>query len=284
MKTYRILASIVLVFTLLIPRLDAALVAYEGFGDAGGTELAGSTANSGLGSWTLVSGVSGSATYATPGLSYNSLEVAGNRISFSTGTALYANLSSPFSIGASSVGEFWGSFIMNTSNSSGDAALSLFQNASPNSSTGALATIGMVNSGDARLISGRTMDVNGNNGLVTSTASATQQNFYLFRITIDTNAGAVESGTFWINPTLTSGMGLGDLGAGFSAIFNNTGLDSIAAIGLYTTGTNAAVFDEIRLGTTLADVVPVPEPSTYALLLGITSLAFVVYRRRHKYR
>ena len=259
--------------------VQGSLIAYESFSDAATTELAGTTADSGLGDWTLVSGAAGSATYTSPGLEYTNLATSGNKVTVSTGTGLYANLSDPFNVEESSVGEIWGSFIMNTSNTSGDAALSLYQSSDPTSTTPALASVGLINSGSARLISGRQMDLNGNNGLATSTVAVNQQNLYVFRITIDTNAGAVESGTFWVNPTLTQGMTVGDLGSGWSANFNNTGLSGVAAIGLYTTGTNAAVFDEIRLGTTLDSVAVIPEPGTLALV-GIALGCLVLFRRR----
>lgn len=38
--------------------------------------------------------------------------------------------------------------------------------------------------------------------------------------------------------------------------------------------------DEIRLGTTIADVLPVPEPSTYALLIMTAAGALWFARRR----
>ncbi|MCC5844184.1 MAG: PEP-CTERM sorting domain-containing protein [Verrucomicrobia bacterium] len=258
---------------------QGSLIAYESFGDAATTQLAGTTADSGLGAWTLVSGAAGSATYTEPGLTYPNLVTSGNKVTVTTGTALYANLTSPFTVADNSVGEIWGSFIMSTGNTSGDAALSLFQAASPTASSNALASIGLINSGDARLIGGRTMDGGGNIGLVTSNVTVNQQNLYIFRITIDTNAGQVESGTFWINPTITAGMTVGDLGTGWSAGLTNTGLAGVASIGLYTTGTNAAVFDEIRLGTTLDSVAVIPEPGTLALV-GIALGSLVLFRRR----
>ena len=263
---------------------SAAVLVYESFDEAPSTELAGTAADIGLGAWQLVSGDAGSATITSPGFTYPPMEVEGNKLTISTGTALYANLTDPFNVPVNSVGHIWGSFIMETSNTSGDAALSLFQVSNPTASTAALASVGLINAGDARLISGREMEGNvGNNGLATADVPVTQRNLYVFKITIDTNAGAVESGRFWVNPTLTSGMKEADLGTGWSANFNNTGLSGVAAIGLYTTGSNSASFDEIRLGTTLDSVtgVPViPEPGSMALLLfGFAGLRML---RRYK--
>lgn len=280
MKKMSILFASALALSALVSRGE--LIAYESFGDAATTQLSGTTADSGLGAWTLVGGVAGSSTYTSPGLDYTNLATSGNKVTVTTGTSLYANLSSPFTVAANSTRDIWGSFVMNTANTSGDAALSIFESSNPTASTAALASIGMINNGNARLISGRTMDLNGNNGLATSSVATNQKNLYVFRITIDSNPGAVESGQFWINPTITSGMTVGDLGSGWSANFNNTGLSAtpaITTISLYTTGTNAAVFDEIRLGTTLADVAVIPEPGTLALV-GLALGALVLFRRR----
>lgn len=47
-------------------------------------------------------------------------------------------------------------------------------------------------------------------------------------------------------------------------------------------GTASGTVDEIRIGTTLGDVTPVPEPSTYALFFGIATLGFTFFYRRRK--
>lgn len=49
---------------------------------------------------------------------------------------------------------------------------------------------------------------------------------------------------------------------------------------VFDTNGGRALFDEIRLGTTFADVTAVPEPSTYALLAGLATLGLVMARRR----
>ncbi len=45
-------------------------------------------------------------------------------------------------------------------------------------------------------------------------------------------------------------------------------------------GDEAGTIDEIRIGTTMADVTPVPEPGHLGLAFGLASLAFIATRRR----
>jgi hypothetical protein len=53
------------------------------------------------------------------------------------------------------------------------------------------------------------------------------------------------------------------------------------SINVNTGDTSVAKFDEIRFGTSFADVSPIPEPSTYALLAaGLGALVWL--RRRAK--
>jgi hypothetical protein len=47
-------------------------------------------------------------------------------------------------------------------------------------------------------------------------------------------------------------------------------------------GQEAGTIDEIRLGTTMASVTPVPEPSLMALFFGMAALGGVVFRRRRR--
>ena len=84
-----------------------------------------------------------------------------------------------------------------------------------------------------------------------------------FTLTIDYNAGALDSGTLIIagDPTVYD---IGDYDYSFhNLIFKNGGSGS------YTSGTNMSL--EI-----------VPEPATYALLSGALALVFVAVRRRFK--
>ena len=81
--------------------------------------------------------------------------------------------------------------------------------------------------------------------------------------------------TLWVNPALGSEPTSFD--AQLQVVTVN--LSEIGGMTLYSTGAHS--LDEIRIGTTYADVVPaaVPEPSS-AALLGLVGVAGVVWRRR----
>jgi hypothetical protein len=86
----------------------------------------------------------------------------------------------------------------------------------------------------------------------------------------------------WLNPTSDVEGSAGgttiqivrDMGASFVDSFylrgDGTGIGASATIEM----------DNILLGATFSDVVPVPEPSTYAALLGLLALGAVMVRRR----
>jgi hypothetical protein len=276
----KILLSLPVITALLAAPFSVnAAIVYEGFSDADATALAGQTADLGLGAWTSASG--SAASNSAGSLDGSGLTTTGNKVTFTGASAYYANLSLPITVGADSTYDLWGSFLMTTSGTSGDAALSVFHSSSPDTSTPALASFGLINNLNVRVIAGRTMSAGGNNGLGTSTTAVNQLNFYVFKITINTNAGQVETASLWLNPTLSAGMTEASLGS--SALSNvdltNTGDGAISSIGLYSSGPGVT-FDEIRLGTSVADITPVPEPSTMALYGGLVVFGLVCYRRR----
>ena len=95
--------------------------------------------------------------------------------------------------------------------------------------------------------------------------------------------------TFWINPVVTNTEGdLGaSLGSGFGVIRELTAVNGTSAnytgaslVASLAAGQSFKV-DEIRLGTSLADVMPytIPEPGTLALL-GIALGSLLLFRRR----
>lgn len=89
---------------------------------------------------------------------------------------------------------------------------------------------------------------------------------------------------FWVNPDPDS---LGQLippEADYS-LTGNTGraVDRLVIASTSSGALPGSYFlDEFRFGTTWADVTPVPEPSTYALLVGVGAIGFVVRLRRGK--
>ncbi|MBP6863679.1 MAG: PEP-CTERM sorting domain-containing protein [Candidatus Didemnitutus sp.] len=86
----------------------------------------------------------------------------------------------------------------------------------------------------------------------------------------------------WINPASAT---FDDLAVP-SAALTSTGGTDMTSINSFlirgASGSPAGTFDELRIGTTWASVTPVPEPSTYAAILGALALAGVVLRRRSR--
>lgn len=88
----------------------------------------------------------------------------------------------------------------------------------------------------------------------------------------------------WLDPAIggaapTGGTTINGSNAGWVA--NNASFNIQAAfINHGLASGESALLDELRLGTTFADVTPVPEPATLALFTGLLGLATVIIRRR----
>lgn len=88
----------------------------------------------------------------------------------------------------------------------------------------------------------------------------------------------------WINPT-SNDEGLNSIAA---TAIRNSGSSAVSYFTIRTADLNAGDdmrFDSLVLGTTFADVVPVPEPGTLAMLLGLSGIACGAYawKRRRGY-
>lgn len=88
----------------------------------------------------------------------------------------------------------------------------------------------------------------------------------------------------WINPTSAT---FGDEAAP-TATLTSTGGTDIASINSFlirgASGSPGGVFDELRIGSTWAEVTPaaIPEPSTYVAIFGALALGAVACVRRRK--
>ena len=115
----------------------------------------------------------------------------------------------------------------------------------------------------------------------TVTAVTNQTVFAVMKLRYSSAAND-DSVDLWVNPSdLSSEAGSTNFVtiSGFDFLHNSAKNISLASF----TGTGSASWDEMRVGTTWADVTPVPEPSTYALL-GLSGLALAAYRLRRRSR
>lgn len=97
--------------------------------------------------------------------------------------------------------------------------------------------------------------------------------FVVFQVE-NASAGNWDTVNVWINPAFGSSAP--------SPTGSATGTpNGNANNGLVFDGdAGASFFDEVKVGTSWNDVVPVPEPSTYALYAGFLALGLVMWRRR----
>ncbi|MEM6505804.1 MAG: PEP-CTERM sorting domain-containing protein [Planctomycetota bacterium] len=116
--------------------------------------------------------------------------------------------------------------------------------------------------------------VNNDNGLQASTGVSVNTDVNLFIVKIElSDVSNSDSVTVWVNPTDFSSEGA--LGSGTSVSGFDLQFDQVT---LADFGGSELSIDEIRIATTLASAVPVPEPASLALL-ALGSM-FVMRRRR----
>jgi hypothetical protein len=100
------------------------------------------------------------------------------------------------------------------------------------------------------------------------------QTMFVMKLDFPETADGFTGISVWLNPAnLTDESALGT--PVYQSILNYSQFDELTLRGRYSTD-----FDELRLGTTFDSVTPVPEPSTYALLMGLAVAGMLVARRR----
>ena len=275
-------AACLLAGLLAIPSAPAAVIAYDGF-DYPAAENGLNSASGGEGwanSWSAVD----NDTRAS-GLGYSS---GGNRLITSGGAAQLdvANGGSFRSFTpayATAAGTYWISFVSQIPNGSSYAGLSLF-----NSSNQEMLFLGDPSGGTTW-----GMETHGvNAGRLTSGLGVNTLAYIVARVDFNVS-GDTDNVRLWINPALDaqpldSAATAADLDVSLNGSGNAMTFDRIR-LQQGTSGDNA-IFDEIRIGTTWADVSPyeaspiaVPEPGTPALfILGALLYRGLRLRREHR--
>lgn len=302
MYTYlRYSTAVALVCAALAVASPAALITYEGF-NYSAAPVDGQTGGTGWDSagWDTQSDNTGYAVNSASPLSFGGLVTSGGYLngggSFTnTGRRVLANftsdwnsagrVSSPFSDQNLDQGVVWASMLVrvNAPITSWDNARVWFHDQNvPWAPGGSADTNGL----QIRSNGGAAWGVGeGQSGGLTSTGvGVTVGTTYLFvaKFELSLTAGA-NNAYVWIfdNPGAV-GLGGADLATG-TAVGSITGRNSedlrFKSIGFYLDNANDRVsVDEIRLGTTFADVTPVPEPSSFALLAA--GLGVLTWLRR----
>lgn len=280
--------------------VEGTLIAYESFDiTAGSNNLANSSGAGSSGfsnNWTTINDSNGG-NVVSPGFEYAPIISAGNRAqifnadanSDNQATYFYRTLSDSFTVEANSVGTFWASFmIQSTAASQGGlgATIGFFDVSAPAANTISGVTIGAVGGSANYRVAHRALDTSGSGTVLTTGTNAGDLVFMVAKITIDTNPGAAETISLWINPTTFDGT---EASLGTATLDNvslgNMGISSINSIAFgsnYVSTSNPTLgLDEIRMGHTLASVTPIPEPGTLALV-GIALGSLLVFRRRFR--
>ncbi len=306
---------------LAVPSLQATLLVYEGF-DYGGSAIANihdtaGTATGTQGNWTVTnvipSGGAASSAYQSTGLSF------GSNFATSSGGALLqttrysganAQTSATLRLNTTTTGTLWGSYLVNYT------ALALAGSGAAVQGIGTDSTGATVNLGNRvntnTVATSRTTSAFYDNSLTTSGATAflTGTNYLVLsrftNVGTTLSAGAPGVATVWYftqsdyDNWITTG---GGLESNLTAYAFKTQTDSVTSglisfsdSGYLTLKTDApdnntasqgtAVYDELRYGTDLSDVVgaAVPEPSSYAALAGLAALVGSICLRRRSNR
>ena len=279
-----------LLFCLTAIPVQSSQVAYEGF-DYVSASLESQSGGSGWGlNWSsniYVSPISSSS------LGYGALATSGGSVTFgpaSVTTVYTRQLASTF--GASAVGgTLWMSLLyLNTAGSTAaEARIGFYGNMTADASglNTATASGGLPHPVDVgRPATGGSADEISlySGSTIFSTGIATPRGaeaaFLLMRFTLTGDANP-DTVSLWVNPNIS--LGEGSLGAAQATFTSGTSdMDVVNGLRFQTPNTGGFSIDEIRVGTTFADVTPVvPEPTTLIMVgLGIGAVALQIRRRK----
>ena len=279
-------ASITLVGGFQAARAD--LIAYESFSDPAGQTLSGMGSGMGFanswqsatispnGSGTSVADNSANYVVQATSLDGGAIPAQGGRVAalaqYSLGSGVTRDLSTPIGAPGSTV---YISMLLRADGTLNEGASGGFFGLLLNASTTTPSTsqdlfIGKTGGGNFGL-----EDRGGNNSHLSSTTAAIGVSDFLVVKAEFSAAGTPDKFTLYMNPTAT------DMGTGIVKQDSNLGM--VNSMTIYSTG--AFSMDELRVGTTLGDVVPagetvaVPEPASVAML-ALAGCGVAAFARR----
>ena len=264
----------------------AALIAYEGFNYADSTalnSLAGGTGWSDA--WTAVPGTGGAAVAQSPGAIYPLLVTEGNTAFLQrTNQASRTLTAGVLGTGATADDTIWVSFIGQRTGANSVRLFRVgFYEASTANDPKFLVGEGNNDAADIWNMRFTGADLTGANP-ITSAVPITTQSLLLMKIDYNSAGLGLDDISMWINPDLSLGeptnvspsfvgSSIGEFDLAFSVVSMRAGTLSGGNEG-------QGFYDEIRIGTTFADVTPVPEPGALALIMLGVSSVFVMARRK----
>ncbi len=304
--TYSIPFSITVFLSLIFP-VQGELLVYEGFnyGLSDNTSINGTTTNAtGLtGEYSVSVGGTGSsaavANYRTSGLSFGSSYLSSSGGALNQRSYIGGSSVTGAQLDTSAVsGELWGSFLFRYDNVGGISTASYIRlNTGLNSGS---ATDWFTSSSD---ISGSSQQpaISYDGGTNTSSSSGYTQGTTYLMLSKFTNVSAALSGGspgvasqwFLTQSGYENWLAAGGEEADLSTYATGTAT-STATSGTYdfsdylqyvaysTSNPSASIFiDEVRYGTSMGDVIAIPEPSTFILLFGEMALLGLALHRRN---
>lgn len=299
----RLTASCLATPFLLTPAAHATLLIYEGFNYTTGSNLGAIKPNSntvGLDQTTFYAG-SGAANYAVQAssLSFGALQTTGGSVSFSTTTSV---ASGKLALASNYSGTLWSSYLVRFSTTQGggatDGALLRISNDTANtgerflsfadsrSSTTTVAvgydttpssTGGTLTTATTYIIISKFTNV----GMVLNTTTTGQSSIWALTEAQFGNFIAGGGTEAYLNSATVAGTATGVTARGNDTTLT-AGSYSLASgnFAALVSVNDSGSFDELRYGTTLADVTPIPEPATAAAAGGLAALLAVLRRRR----
>jgi hypothetical protein len=259
---------------------SAALIAYEGFNytEANGTTLTGLNGGTGWDeAYPTVTGSGGNITLAN-GLSFTGhLASIGKSAERSTSATMSADGRNWDT--ALATGTIWYSFLLNPT-ATGRGTLGVVQGSGSNQNGFGIRFEPNTTATTLQINANTPAQAPGTNILFANGFGQTY--LVVGKLTIDTAANTRNDVWVWQNgQTVPTNLTNASVGMSFSSGATSTAIP--AFYGRAFGSPNAAVFfDEVRIGTTFADVSAIPEPSSFVALAGLGAIGMVASRRRRQ--